>query len=162
MAQYFCPDSWLFCNHSAWLNFLYFPPTFPRVSLPFPILTSFYHLLFLIHLFPLTSLPASDVHAPFPPSPSSLFLSIRSSFFPSSFLPSSLEAPDFCVSMWARITKNTDWSTGPLARPFARSLTPLTRTFAPHYSLCLRAPLRSLPCSLTHFAHSIARRIVND
>ena len=26
----------------------------------------------------------------------------------------------FAVTLWARITKNTDWSTGPLARPFAR------------------------------------------
>ena len=30
-------------------------------------------------------------------------------------------------ALWARITKNTDWSTRPLARPFARSLAPLTR-----------------------------------
>ena len=32
------------------------------------------------------------------------------------------------VALWARITKNTDLSTGPLARP-------LTRSLAPHYSL---------------------------
>ena len=31
------------------------------------------------------------------------------------------------IALWARTTKNTDWSTGPLARPFARSLAPLTR-----------------------------------
>ena len=34
--------------------------------------------------------------------------------------------------------------TGPLARPFACSLAPLTRLLAPHYLLRLRAPLRSL------------------
>ena len=36
------------------------------------------------------------------------------------------------------------WSTGPLARPFARSFAPFTRSLAPHYSLCSCAPLRSL------------------
>ena len=30
-------------------------------------------------------------------------------------------------ALWARIGKNTDWSTGPLPRPFARSLTPSLR-----------------------------------
>ena len=29
-------------------------------------------------------------------------------------------------ALWARLTKNPDCSTGPLARPFARSLAPLT------------------------------------
>ena len=52
-------------------------------------------------------------------------------------------------------------STGPLARPFARSLAPLTRSLAPHYSLRLRAPLRSLGRTLAHFAHSLARGQVN-
>ena len=33
-------------------------------------------------------------------------------------------------ALWARITMNTDWSTGPLARPFAPSLAPLTRLLA--------------------------------
>ena len=47
-------------------------------------------------------------------------------------------------ALWARITKNTDWCTGPLARPFAHLLAPLTRLLAPH-------------CSLAHFAHSLAR-----
>ena len=46
--------------------------------------------------------------------------------------------------LWARITKNTDWSTGPLTHPFARLLAPPTHSLAPHYSLCSRAPLRSL------------------
>ena len=32
---------------------------------------------------------------------------------------------------WSRSTKNQDVSTGPLARPFARSLAPLTRSLAP-------------------------------
>ena len=62
---------------------------------------------------------------------------------------------------WARSTKNTDWSTGPLARPFARSLAPLTRSLAPDYSLRSRPPLRSLVRSLAHFAHFLARGKVN-
>ena len=44
---------------------------------------------------------------------------------------------------------NTDWSSGPLARPFARSLALLTHSLAPVYWLCSRAPLRSLAHSLT-------------
>ena len=45
----------------------------------------------------------------------------------------------FIIALWARITKNTDCSTGPLAHLFARSLAPLT-----------------------HFTHSLARGKVND
>ena len=45
------------------------------------------------------------------------------------------------ISLWARTTKNTDWSNGALARLFARLL-------ALHYLLCLRTPLRSLARSL--------------
>ena len=52
-------------------------------------------------------------------------------------------------ALWARITKTTDWSTGPLAR----SLTLLNCLLAPPYSL------RSFVCSL---AHSCACRTVND
>ena len=59
-------------------------------------------------------------------------------------------------ALWARITKNTDWSTGPLAHPFACSVAPLTRSLAPHYSLCFRAPLHSLVCSLAQFSHTLA------
>ena len=44
------------------------------------------------------------------------------------------------------LTKNPDCSTGPLARPFDRSLAPLTRSLA-----------RSLVRSLAHFTHSLAR-----
>ena len=47
-------------------------------------------------------------------------------------------------ALWARITENTDCSTGPLARPFARSL-------APDCSLCSRPPL----CSLVSLACSL-------
>ena len=69
-------------------------------------------------------------------------------------------------ALWARTTKNADWNTGPLARSlvrsFARSLAPLTSLLVPHYSLCPRTPLRSLACSLTHYAHSLARGTVND
>ena len=61
------------------------------------------------------------------------------------------------IALWAQTTKNTDWSTGPLACPFVRSFTCLlallTCLLAPHYSLCLRAPLRSLVRLLAHFAH---------
>ena len=59
------------------------------------------------------------------------------------------QAGECYAALWARITKNTDWSTGPLACPFARSLAPLTRSLASDCSLRLRPPLRSLVCSLT-------------
>ena len=42
-------------------------------------------------------------------------------------------------------------STGPLARPFARSLAPLTRLLAPDCSPRSPPPLRSLVRSLAHF-----------
>ena len=58
--------------------------------------------------------------------------------------------------------KNTDCSAAPLARPFARSLAPLTRSLAPDCSLCSRPPLRSLVRSLVNFAHFLARGTVND
>ena len=58
-------------------------------------------------------------------------------------------------------TKNRDVSTGSLARPFAHSLAPLTRSLAPDCSLRSRPPLRSLARSLAHFAHSLARGKVN-
>ena len=58
--------------------------------------------------------------------------------------------------------QSTDCGTGPLARPFARSLAPLTRSLAPDCSLRSRPPLRSLVRSFAHFAHSLARGTVND
>ena len=61
------------------------------------------------------------------------------------------------AALWARSTKNPDWSTGPLTRPFAHSLAPLV-----HCSLCSAAPLRLLVHSLAHFAHCLARGKVND
>ena len=64
-------------------------------------------------------------------------------------------------ALWSITAKNTDRSTGPLARPFARSRAPLTRSLAPDCSLRSRPPLRSLVCSLAHFAHSLARGKVN-
>ena len=57
--------------------------------------------------------------------------------------------------------KSRDVSTGPLARPFARSLAPLSRSLAPDCPLRSRPPLRSLVRSLAHFAHSLARGKVN-
>ena len=38
-------------------------------------------------------------------------------------------------ALWSGTNKNRDVSTGPLARPFARSLAPLTRSLAPDCSL---------------------------
>ena len=38
------------------------------------------------------------------------------------------------IALWSRITKNPDVSTGPLARPFACSLAPLTHLLALHCS----------------------------
>ena len=49
--------------------------------------------------------------------------------------------------------------TRPLARPFARSLAPLTRWACP---ACSRPPLRLLVRFLAHFAHSLTRGIVNN
>ena len=51
--------------------------------------------------------------------------------------------------------------TGPLARPFARSLAPLTRSLALDCSLRSRPPLRSLVRLLAYFGHSLARGKVN-
>ena len=56
---------------------------------------------------------------------------------------------------WFSEASNRDVSTGPLASPFARSLTPLTCLLAPDCSLCSRPRLRSLIRSLVHFAHSL-------
>ena len=55
--------------------------------------------------------------------------------------------------------EDDDVSTGPLARPFARSLAPLTHSLASPCLLRSRAPLRSFVRSL---AHSRARGKVND
>ena len=70
--------------------------------------------------------------------------------------------PFSLITLWSITANNTDCSTGPLARPFARSLAPLTRSLASDCSLRSRPPLRSLVCSLAHFAHSLARGTVND
>ena len=68
----------------------------------------------------------------------------------------------YTVTLWSKIEKSTDVSTGPLARPFARSDAPLTRLLAPDCALGSRPPLPSLFHSLAHFAHSRARGTVND
>ena len=60
-------------------------------------------------------------------------------------------------AQWVRTAKNWDVSNGPLARPFALSLAPLTHSLARHCWLRLRAPLRSLVCSL---AHSLTPQLV--
>ena len=62
---------------------------------------------------------------------------------------------------WPEKNKNRDVNTRPLARPFARSLAPLTRSLAPDCSLRSHPPLRSLVRSLAHFAHSRGRGNVN-
>ena len=54
------------------------------------------------------------------------------------------------VAQWGRTARNWDVSTGPLARPFARSFAPLARLLAPdcsHRSRPLLRSLRSLPGS---------------
>ena len=52
------------------------------------------------------------------------------------------------TSLWARSTKNTDWSTGPLARPFARTA----------HSFACSALLASLACSAA-LTRSLARSL---
>ena len=52
-------------------------------------------------------------------------------------------------TLWSRITKNADASTGLIARLFVSSLALLTHLFAPHCLLCLHAPLRSFARLLT-------------
>ena len=66
------------------------------------------------------------------------------------------------MALWSITAKNTDCSTGSLARPFTRSLAPLTRSLAPDCSLRSRPPLRSLVRLLAHFAHFLARGTVID
>ena len=69
---------------------------------------------------------------------------------------------DSAHAQWSGTAKNQDVSTGPLARPFARSLAPLTRSLAPDCLLRSRPLLRSLIRSLAHFAYSLARGKVYD
>ena len=64
-------------------------------------------------------------------------------------------------ALWSGTNKNRDVSTGPLARPFAHSLAPLTHSLATDCSLRSRPLRRSLVRSLAHFAHSLARGTVN-
>ena len=64
-------------------------------------------------------------------------------------------------ALWSGTNKNRDVSTGPLARPFARSLALLTRLLAPDCSLRSRPSLHSLVRSVAHFAHSLAGGKVN-
>ena len=60
-------------------------------------------------------------------------------------------------ALWARTTKNTDRSTGPLAGPFACSL-----EFACSTLLALLAHSTALTHSLAHSLHSLARGTVID
>ena len=60
-------------------------------------------------------------------------------------------------AQWGRTAKNWDVSTGPIARPFARSPAPLTHSLASHRLLRLRTPLCSLLYSL---APSITPKLV--
>ena len=61
-----------------------------------------------------------------------------------------------------QLNKNPNESTGPIARPFARSFPPLTCLLALHLLLRPPAPLHSLVRSLAHFTHSQACRTEND
>ena len=54
------------------------------------------------------------------------------------------------MTLWPRINKNPDVSTGPRTFPFACLLAPLTHSRAPYCSLCSRALLRPLLYSLAH------------
>ena len=56
-------------------------------------------------------------------------------------------------ALWTITAKNTDISTGPLDRPFARSL-------APDCSLCSRPPLRSIVRSLTSLTPSLVGQLI--
>ena len=69
-----------------------------------------------------------------------------------------------CVTgaQWSETAKNRDVSTGPLARPFARSLAPLTRSLAPDCSLRSRPPLRSLVRSLARSLTSLTPSLVGQ
>ena len=65
-------------------------------------------------------------------------------------------------AQWFSTARSRDVSTGPFARPPTLSPAPLTRSLALDCSLCSYPPLRSLVRSLAHFAHFLARGIVND
>ena len=56
------------------------------------------------------------------------------------------------IALWSGTNMNRDVSTGPIARPFSRSLALLTLLLAPDCSLRLRPPLPSLVRSLALFA----------
>ena len=56
---------------------------------------------------------------------------------------------------WGTTAKNSDVSTGPLACPFARLLTPLTCSLAPDCSLRSRPG----PCALAALTRSLARSL---
>ena len=59
--------------------------------------------------------------------------------------------------------KNTDWSDGPLARPFARSLAPLIRSLAPESGLLASlAPSAALIRSLARSHRSLTRSWGSD
>ena len=60
------------------------------------------------------------------------------------------------------VDNSQEYSTRPLARPFARSLAALTHLLASDCSLRSCPLLRSLVRSLAHFAHSLAHGKVND
>ena len=62
------------------------------------------------------------------------------------------------AAQWSRTAMNRDVSTGPLARLFARSLAPLTRSLAPDCSvLASLAPSAALTHSLAHSLRSLPR-----
>ena len=94
----------------------------------------------------------------------SLSLFLKTSYLSHSFLPKKGSVcqipppPRLChvqprsLPLWFRATPNRDVSTDSLARPFTRSLAPLTHSLGRHCllgSLCSYAPLRSFIHFLT-------------
>ena len=85
------------------------------------------------------------------------------SFYVKSLIHIIANAHRFCspIALWARMINNPSVSTGPLADLFAHLLAPLTRLLATHYSLHLRAPLRSFAL-LTRSLHSLPHSWNNE
>ena len=127
--------------HYPSFHHLHFP-----ITLPLPQSISSFHfspvplLLSLFRPPPVTCLNPPPPLRPLSPP-------LRSSLCPlDSFVSSALSSSLAVGALWFRTVR-----TGPLARLFAHSLTPLTHLLAPHCLLHLFAPPRSFAHSLTHW-----------